>query len=52
MSGVTYIGVMLLVLITFNIFILRPYSKDSGETDIDWLSGESESFRERFRGGV
>ena len=52
MSGITYIGVMILVLIAFNIVILRPRDKDRGETDIDQLSGESESFKKMFRGGV
>ena len=35
MSGITYIGVMILVLIAFNIVIQRPHDKDRGETDID-----------------
>ena len=34
MSGITYIGVMLLVLIAFNLFILKPFGGEDSETDI------------------
>ncbi len=35
MSGLTYIGVMLLVLIAFNVVILKPYGKEDKKTNFD-----------------
>ena len=35
MSGLTYIGVMLLVLFAFNLVILKPYGKEDKETNFD-----------------